>query len=559
MTRRLLLSREMRDLQLKDSETATAINQWYREQALNTHECLRQLYYEFYELTPDEAEAGVSVVDQSYPEGHVNRYGVNETPGTTDMTDAINNAILVMAEKPNGGVVQFVPGETYLTSSTINMANNIVIEGRNATLNPNNCNGITLNFVTGFGNTVIRGLAIDGTNCSTRYAIIAPGTTDYLDEIYGLTVEDCRITNFNKAMHFRTCRNLSVLNNWMQHVDVGIELIGKNLVVFLAFNKVTKGSGGGGSGSTSLYVDGYTYATGGYQPPEGIQTTNNQWYGHATAIFCGFFNFMNVDASDIAATEYGIDFATAQSGFSVTGTYFDMVGASVVAGIYGRGLASTITTKVHIFQCVFNATTVPAAAIGVKINDSGNQNQNFVTVEHCLFSGDWDGGDIVFNNAGPGWILNNRCMSTTPTNSISVPAVATGTVYIDGNLCTKLINWDAAEAAAGEVILGHNTISGTTQLHGSQQVATVASTAALTLPLGSKPHEHFIISGTTDITSVVATGWVGRTVTLHFEDVLTFTDGSNLALAGNFVTSANDTITLACIGATWQEIGRSAN
>lgn len=559
MTRRILVSRQLRDAKTKDPELAAELNDWQRDHIANLYENLRQLICEFYEATDAEADAGVSPVDQQYPEGHVNRYGVNTTPGTTDMTAALNNAILVMAEKTNGGVVQFNSGESYSTSSTINMAANIVLEGGNASLVANNCNAITCDFVTGFSNTIVRNLDIQGVSGAGNYGIIAPGSTDYLDEIYGLTIEGCTIRDFEVGIHTRTCRNLSIINNWIQDVDRGIELIGKNLVVFLAFNKVTRGSGGGGSGSTSLYVDGYTYATGGFQPPEGIQTTNNQLYGHATAIFCGFFNFMNVDASDIAATEYGIDFATAASGFRVTGTYFDMIGASVAAGIYGRGLGSAITTKVHIFQCVFNAFTVPATAIGVKINDGANQNQNFVTVEDNLFSGDWDGGDIVFNNAGSGAIINNRCMSTTPTNSISVPAVVAGTVYIDRNLCAKLINWDAAEAASGEVVLGHNTISGTTQLHGSQQVATVASATALTLPLGSKDHEHFIISGTTDITSVVATGWVGRSVTLHFEDVLTFTDGSNLALAGNFVTSANDTITLGCIGATWEETGRSAN
>ena len=41
--------------------------------------------------------------------------------------------------------------------------------------------------------------------------------------------------------------------------------------------------------------------------------------------------------------------------------------------------------------------------------------------------------------------------------------------------------------------------------------------------------------------------------------VLTFTDGSNLKLAGNFVTTADDTITLAYDGTNWYEICRSVN
>jgi hypothetical protein len=51
----------------------------------------------------------------------------------------------------------------------------------------------------------------------------------------------------------------------------------------------------------------------------------------------------------------------------------------------------------------------------------------------------------------------------------------------------------------------------------------------------------------------------GQMVTLVFAGALTFTDGSNLKLAGNFGTSADDTITLVCDGTNWYEVTRSAN
>lgn len=68
------------------------------------------------------------------------------------------------------------------------------------------------------------------------------------------------------------------------------------------------------------------------------------------------------------------------------------------------------------------------------------------------------------------------------------------------------------------------------------------------------------ITGTTAITSIAATSTIaGRTVKLIFANVLTFTDGNNLKLAGNFVTTADDTITLTCDGANWHEVCRSIN
>jgi hypothetical protein len=85
--------------------------------------------------------------------------------------------------------------------------------------------------------------------------------------------------------------------------------------------------------------------------------------------------------------------------------------------------------------------------------------------------------------------------------------------------------------------------------------ATVASAATLTLPDQGSLIE---VTGTTNITSVTASA-PGRVVVLTFTDALTFTEGSNLILAGNFVTAANNTITLICDGTDWLEMARSVN
>jgi hypothetical protein len=92
---------------------------------------------------------------------------------------------------------------------------------------------------------------------------------------------------------------------------------------------------------------------------------------------------------------------------------------------------------------------------------------------------------------------------------------------------------------------------------GSSVIATptVASAATFTVPAGA---EIVAVSGTVNITSVTA-GHPNQRVTLIFQDALTFTDGSNLTLAGNFVTTGGDTISLVCDGTTWYETSRSVN
>ena len=84
----------------------------------------------------------------------------------------------------------------------------------------------------------------------------------------------------------------------------------------------------------------------------------------------------------------------------------------------------------------------------------------------------------------------------------------------------------------------------------------LASAAALPQPTC----DVHVVSGRTNITSITSTNVaVGKVLTLNFAGILTFTDGSNLKLAGNYVTTADDTITLYYDGTNWNEICRSAN
>ena len=86
--------------------------------------------------------------------------------------------------------------------------------------------------------------------------------------------------------------------------------------------------------------------------------------------------------------------------------------------------------------------------------------------------------------------------------------------------------------------------------------ANVASATAMPVPTGNVFH----VTGTTNITSITSTNFIaGTVITLIFDGILTFTDGNNLKLAGNFVTTADDTITLVYDGTNWYEVARAVN
>lgn len=84
---------------------------------------------------------------------------------------------------------------------------------------------------------------------------------------------------------------------------------------------------------------------------------------------------------------------------------------------------------------------------------------------------------------------------------------------------------------------------------------SVASAATITLPLDAP---RVTVTGTTGIASITAS-YSSNPVTLIFTGALTVTDGSNLRLNGNLVTTADDTLTLVCDGTNWYEVARSAN
>ncbi len=112
---------------------------------------------------------------------------------------------------------------------------------------------------------------------------------------------------------------------------------------------------------------------------------------------------------------------------------------------------------------------------------------------------------------------------------------------------------DHTSSSTVKAVYRGNTLDSVEQSYKGADIAS-ASTIAIPDNWGT----FYDVTGTTSITSVTAS-WAGRVVVLQFDGVLTFTDGSNLKLAGNMTTAASDTITLICDGTDWFEMCRSAN
>lgn len=512
-----------------------------------------------YPRTAAEIAAGVTPTNYYVPShegcGYVmpERYGTNATPGTTDMSTALDSCSAVAASA-GGGTILLQNRYKRTTSWSMLAKVNIQGVGYKSGIEFSDCDGMTFGFTTSFGKLILDNFYLLGVGGTTRRAIYQAGTTSASDELYGVTLSRLLITAWNVPIKFRTVRELHILDCWAQDCNGFIELVGACLSVKILNNTAVYGSGNGSGNKLGIYLDSYAYAVGGTVAPEGVIAKYNHIYGFDTDIRATTAIFVDLNENDLQALKYGIEFSTVQGMLNVNDNYIEIAGSAAVCGVIGHGVGSALVSQVNIMRNNFVATST-TTSVGCQVNDSSNQNQDNVTIEGNLFNG-FITRDIQIYAGVNCSIFENTCKSSPPTYSIHVDSVVSGTVFVDRNTCTKDIYFDPAEAASGEVRVGTNIKSTSTVSIGAQVAPTVASTASLSLPIGA---EVFHISGTTSITSISATGWAGRKATLIFDGVLTLTDGSNLKLAGNYVTTADDAITLVCDGTNWYDAGRGVN
>jgi parallel beta-helix repeat protein len=174
------------------------------------------------------------------------------------------------------------------------------------------------------------------------------------------------------------------------------------------------------------------------------------------------------------------------------------------------------------------------------------------------------GGDefgIFLNSGATNCVIDGNIISDAGTNmqyGIYVVPSLNSTLSVINN--TVMQSTDTAlrlgSTAALQEYRGNNWNGTLAATFNDPVLPVVASAATITIPTA---WDVVSISGTTNVTSVNSASHSGRRVTLVFQGALTFTDGSNLKLNSNFVTTADDTITICCDGTNWFEVGRSAN
>ncbi len=213
---------------------------------------------------------------------------------------------------------------------------------------------------------------------------------------------------------------------------------------------------------------------------------------------------------------------------------------------------------------LFSATTDPrfVSFTGCIVKNCGDSGLFFadgrdIAISNCL---SFD----VNENAGVQAHYRFENVDRVTVNGVNCSGSGDKGVWTAGGTTQVIVNGSSFEGTTGLAIQFSHTNDGD-KVSGciSDKSDAVASATTIDVPL---EFDAVLVTGTTNITNIntaTANGrsnFEGRMVTLVFAAALTVNDTTgNLELAGNFVTTANDTLTVQWRNARWYEISRSAN
>lgn len=557
-----------------------------------------------------EIAAGITPVDYSRDYGRLNRYAVNTLPGATDMEGAwqasINSATL-SNPKITFSNENSINQPLLITAASIE---NIVLSGDARTTSilsplsidikrsPQNTNALIIN-QNDNGHLILEHMRFQSNVAFTGNILycVEGGCADSSGQaLFSSRIVDvwASLSSQNTGLFFGGFSNLKV-------TDLTVEFANTGVFVF-------KGVGNGDQLHQNISMD---FSYGGYitdTDASAITDTNVKSlifvnnlnvYEHLrgrvislnNAQHCKFSNIsLEVDPSNIGNTGL-FQFTNCQeilcSNCSIskrTGTVQAAVGIELIGNFTGKfenqiinaaiglSMSGTGTITAEFVNCDFTNCTTCWTMLGTlagtlkfincKFNNA-QQNCIVQTAGTISFDVDFIGGEIL--NAGLNGTAGFSNLNITPVGNW----IFRGTTFGKNSGGAAAANWVNATAGGGSItFLQPNLISAPpTALNAGtlgvfwdypKGLATLASAAALTLPYAG---DLFTITGTTTVTSMAVAGNVGRKVTLMFQGIVTVTNGASLKLAGatNFVSSADDTLTLYCDGTAWRQTGSSVN
>jgi hypothetical protein len=376
---------------------------------------------------------------------------------------ALQAAITALSVSGRGAL--FLPAGTYRITSPLLVPYGVSIFGEGGTatvLSCLNCNGINFNSASYDGGAMFyRDFAICGaTGSSGNWAavesILPSGGIQGVDSRDGLYFERLRIFDFNQAFIFNALWESHVSECKIFRCNQGVSLGTYSLVIRITNNNMIL-EGGFASGSATKNGIEILGAVG-----EGIFIRGNQIYGFVTCLALSQAIYTIFDDNDCFGTTYGVHLAgAATTGMSIRNNYFE-ISANNAIGIYGAPQGSEISNLVEVVNNVFITGGAITGTRGIVVGDPAATYQWNWRIRDNYFTS-LKTADIQVYNARNITIEGNRIDSTTPTNNIVITGGSApyDLNYVLRNRIAVGISADAADVAAGRIIIRDNLIAGT--------------------------------------------------------------------------------------------------
>jgi hypothetical protein len=472
-----------------------------------------------YPLTTEETAASATPVNFSYPYGHLYRYksGSLATDSTNEWSAALQAAISVSQAS---GCRAVIPGSSgfYKITTAGAITDSCQIEGDGPNLSilrSYGCDGFDIS--AGVQKVMLQGFSLlsysgagaasPKTNIGVDVNGASGNTTQYV------TCRDLNLTGWATGVDWSYTWFSTVDHCVMTTCTNNVRLFGQTVNNFVINGSIL--SALAGNASITTVKDGATR-------PEGLHVADSFLgegdYGIQSDGILGLF-VSNCVIDLIQNT--GVDVTNAPA-MSLTNSW-------IYAANYGvrlQNLGVAVVVENSISNCHVYASAANGKAVLIGINNLG------VNIS---------GGSLTSGGSG-----TDRCLYIE-SGCDDIAMVGTHLINAGSNASV----FTAVQGFTRSALTGNATVQ-------FNAIPTIASAAALVIP---KVGEVFAVSGTTNVTSISSSCdyITGKLITLRFDGALTMTDGSNLSLAGNFVTTGSDCITITNLGGVWYEVCRSVN
>jgi hypothetical protein len=392
--------------------------------------------------------------------------------GVADDTAAIQAAVNACFATSNKGAV-YLPAGNYKLTDAIDVPYGVSIYGDGGTASVlfcYDCDG--LNFVTyGYqiGSMFYEDFGLTAQTGTNRAGILTQTNASTMD---GLYINRLRFYGWNQCIVMRANWSCTISNCVGQEINQGIDLAssaGQVIAIRILNNRFVKGSGGLGTAPTYAIN-----AAGSSTFSESIIISTNQIFGFDRNINIEKGYFVNITSNDLSGPSRVISVVASNGGYNICDNFIEVTGNGT--GVYVPSLgAIDREIRTSIQNNHFVGTGGGSPAYGIDIGQGGGSFSWDVDINNNTFTG-FVNNDIRIVAGGKTTISTNHCISTAPTNSMSIDSVIGPPIIVENNYCVKpILLVNAPDYPQGKIVLNNNVENDTFQSRKQSAVPTTGT------------------------------------------------------------------------------------